>query len=36
MNTTTTVAANTVDHPVVSLDDWTTQRRQLLAREKES
>ena len=35
MNTTTTVAANTVDHPVVSLDDWTTQRRQLLAREKE-
>jgi predicted dithiol-disulfide oxidoreductase (DUF899 family) len=32
---TAAVAANTANHPVVSLDDWTTQRRQLLAREKE-
>jgi len=32
---TATVSANTADHPVVSLDDWTAQRRQLLAREKE-
>jgi predicted dithiol-disulfide oxidoreductase (DUF899 family) len=32
---TATVPANTVDHPVVSPADWTAQRRQLLAREKE-
>src|SRR5205807_1450207 len=32
---TATISANAANHPVVSLDDWIAQRRQLLAREKE-
>ena len=35
MNTTSTTASNTVNHPVVSMDRWIAERKALLAHEKE-